>query len=88
MTDKSDKKQVSEGEKIWNEVKERTIDIFALPNQKVSDHSAVAEAFFVADPAKLYLTLRSSAALPAIEEALKKHFTVSQVDKWITISRK
>lgn len=88
MTDKKQVEEVSEGEKIWSEIKDKTIDIFALPNQVVSDHVKVAPAFFKADPGKLYVTLKASAALPALEESVKKNFTVSQVDKWVTVSRK
>lgn len=59
MTDKSKVEEVTEGEKIWNEIKGKTIDIFALPDQMVSDHVKVAETFFKVDPTKCYVTLKA-----------------------------
>lgn len=74
----------TESIKIWNEIKDRPIDVFSLPNQVVSDYFHLA---FV-EPSKLYLTMtRASAAIPALEVSVGKSFMVELVNKYVVVSR-
>lgn len=68
---------------IWNEIKDKEIDMFALPNQVVSMHAHPVPI----EPSKLYVTLNSSAALPSLEVAVGKKYTVELVDRFVTIAR-
>lgn len=68
---------------IWNEIKDKTIEMFALPDQVISQYAAPAPV----EPSKLYLLTRATAALPAIETALGKKFLVERVDKYVVVSR-
>ena len=73
----------SEAGKIWDEIKEKTIEMFALPDQKVSDHCTPVNI----EPSKLYLRTKSSAVLPSLEVSCGKKFTVELVDKYVTVTR-
>lgn len=76
--------EVTESDKIWSEVKDVQLDIFALPFQTVSMHASR----MVVEPTRLYVTLKSSAVLPALELALGTKFDIVQAEKFIIISRK
>lgn len=54
---------------IWEEIKDLPISMFGLPDQTVEHHCT----FVPIEPSKLYLTTRSSSALPALETTLKEH---------------
>ena len=56
--------------KLWDKIKDLPIDIFALPNQTVKDHAKREEGMDEVFPNDVYVTLRSAAAFPALEEAL------------------
>lgn len=80
----TEEKTKLESEKIWDEIKDLPIDMFSLPNQKVSDH-------VVKKPLpgnKLYVTLNSSAVITALEAAVAGRFDLEQADKYIIISRR
>lgn len=68
---------------IWNEVKEKDIEMFALPGQKVYMHVHPVEV----EPSKLYLTLNSSAVLPSLEVALGNKYFVELVDRFVVVAR-
>src|SRR5579885_3015557 len=74
----------TEADKMWSEIKDRSIEMFALPGQTVAMHAIPVPI----DPAKLYLTLRSTAVLPSLEESLKKDFNVELAAKWVVVTRK
>lgn len=74
----------TEAGKIWSEIKDREINMFALPNQKVNSY---CKPVFV-EPTKLYLLTTASSVLPALEETLNKEFVVELVDKYTVVSRK
>lgn len=78
-------KEKTEADKIWEEISNVTLDLFALPNQKVSDHVE----FLPVPGTTLYLKPKSSAVLPALETALVNKFVVSTNDgnKYITVKR-
>jgi|SRR5690606_3371423 len=58
--------------KIWEKIKNAPIEIYALPNQVVSDHVKREQKLEVAVPDSLHLTLKSAAVLPALEESLNR----------------
>ena len=73
----------TEAEKIWDEIKEKPIEMFALPNQIVSQYCKPMPV----DPAKLFVTLHATSVLPALELALGSKFKVETMDKYTVISR-
>lgn len=68
---------------IWNEIKDKEIDMFALPNQIVAMHAHPVPI----EPSNLYVILNSSAALPSLETTLGKKYTVELVDRFVVVSR-
>jgi len=58
------------GVKLWDKIKDLPMDIFALPNQTIKDHAKHEEGMDDVFPNAVFLTLRSAAAYPALEEAL------------------
>jgi len=56
--------------KLWDNIKDLPIDIFALPNQTIKDHAKIVDGMDGVFPDSVFLTLRSAAAYPALEEAL------------------
>ena len=75
--------KLTEADRLWAEIKDKNIEMFALPSQKVSHHCTPT---FV-EPSKLYLLARSSAVLPALEVACGKGYVVELVDKYMVVSR-
>lgn len=55
---------------MWDKIKDLPIEIFALPNQTVKDHAIREEGMDKVFPDDIYVTLRSAAVYPALEEAL------------------
>lgn len=68
---------------IWDEIKDKEIEMFALPDQKVHMHVHPINI----EPTKLYLVLNSSAVLPSLEVALGKKYVVELVDKYVAVTR-
>jgi hypothetical protein len=58
----------TEAEKIWDEIKDLKIEMFALPSQFVWQHCTALP--FDVDPNRLFLTTRSTATLPSLEASL------------------
>jgi len=73
----------SEADMIWQQVKNLPIEMFGLPEQFV--HMHVNQV--MVEPSKLYLTLRSSAVLPALETAVAPAFQVEMADKFVIVRR-
>lgn len=71
-------------DKIWSDIKDKTIEMFALPGQTVAKYCKQVKI----EPSKLYLTSTVSAVLPAIEEAFKKQYDIELVDRYIVVSNK
>lgn len=76
-------KKVPESDQIWEEIKDLPISIYALPNQKVSDH---IEKLPVPGNT-LYVRLLSSAAISALEPALGNKYEIEQADQYTLIKR-
>ena len=73
----------NEAQKIWDEIMNLPIQMFGLPNQFVFQHITPVTV----EPSKLYVTIRSSAALPSLEAAIAPAFQVELVDKFVIIKR-
>jgi hypothetical protein len=56
--------------KLWEKIKDLPMEIFAIPNQTIKDHAKHEDGMDDVFPDAVYLTLRSTAAYPALEEAL------------------
>lgn len=74
---------MAESARIWEEIRYRPIEMFALPNQIVEQHCTP----FPVDPNRLYLTVRSTATLPSLEASCGKEFVVELADRFIIITR-
>lgn len=68
---------------IWEEIREKSIDMFALPDQKVFMHVHPVNI----EPSKLYLLLNSTSVLPSLETAIGKKYNVELVDRFVVVSR-
>lgn len=73
----------TDADKIWDEIKGLQIQMFGLPNQFVSMHCTPV----LVEPSRLYVTVRSTAALPSLEAAIAPRFTVELADKFVIIER-
>jgi hypothetical protein len=90
MSDKLDKtdatKVVPISVQIWNEIKEKSIDMFALPGQQVNQYYKPVPV----EPSKLYLlplVARATCALPSLETAVGVNYIIELVDKYVTVTR-
>ncbi len=59
----------TEAQEMWDEIKNLPIQLFGLPSQTVEHHCTQV----VIEPTHLYLTIRASAVLPALETALNEY---------------
>ena len=75
--------EMTDASKIWEEIKNHPIEMFALPDQKVYDHCVPVNI----EPSKLYLKTKSTSVLPALESVCGKKFTVELVDRFVVVSR-
>lgn len=73
----------TESGKIWSEIKDKTIEMFALPNQKVHQYCQPKPV----DPTKLYLESTATSVLPALEAALGKDYNVELANRFIIVTR-
>jgi len=73
----------TEAEKIWEEIKNRSIMMFGLPDQFVFQHCT----FVPVEPTNLYVTIKSTATLPSLEAAITPDFTVELADKFVIVKR-
>lgn len=73
----------TEAEKIWEQIRYRPIEMFALPNQIVEQHCTP----FPVDPNRLFLTIRSTATLPSLEVSCGKDFVVEIADRFVIVTR-
>lgn len=77
--------KLTEGQTIWNEIKDRQIIVFGgLDGKRVSDYCAPVDL----DPSKCFLRFTASAVLPALETTVGPNYTCEAADKFIIVSRK
>jgi hypothetical protein len=74
---------MSSGKQLWDEIKEKNMDVFAMAT-KVADYCEFVDI----DPAKCYLICKATAALPALETALGSKFTCSLIEKYVLVEKK
>jgi hypothetical protein len=77
-------KAKTQAELIWEEIKDKQVDIFGLPEQFVDMHCQPVPI----EPSKLYLTAKASAFLPSLETALGNKYLVERADKYIVVVKK
>lgn len=68
---------------IWNEIKDKNIEMFALPNQVIGMHCHP----IAVEPSRLFLVANSTAVLPSLEMAVGNKYTVEQADRFIIVAR-
>jgi len=68
---------------IWESIKDLDLDLFALPGQKIAQFCSPVEV----EPSKLYLKIKVSSVLPALEMALSKKFAVERTERFVVVSR-
>lgn len=68
---------------IWDEIKDKDVDMFTLPNQKVNMYCKPMPI----DSGRLFLTFNTSSFLPALEQAIGPKYKVELVTKYIVVSR-
>lgn len=75
----------SEADKIWSEIKDKSLHMFGLPPKRVEEQCQPVSI----EPSKCYLSYRgASAILAALEEALGENYAYSIVSKYIVVERK
>ncbi len=85
----------SKTNKIWEEIQNLDVEVYGLQGKKIKDVATVGPEI---EPNAVYLTIKGSAILPAIEESLNKagtyntssrtnvpKYVVDVVDKWVVI---
>lgn len=73
-----------ESKKMWEEVKDVQLNMFSLPDQKVSQYCQEVTV----EPGKLYVLIKVSSVLTALEDALSEKFNIQPVGKYVVITRK
>ena len=71
----------TEAHKIWSDIKDKPIEMFALPNQVVSQY---CKPYFI-ETNRLYVIPTAAAVLPALEAALGSKYAIEVVDKYFAI---
>lgn len=75
--------KTAKSDAIWDEIKDKTLSLYALPGQKVSTH--VEKLPVPGD--KLLVKLKSPAVLPALEEVLGDGFILTPNEKFIVVEK-
>ena len=80
------KVELTQAEKIWNEISGVKLDMFALPKQLVSTYYKP----LFADPNKLLLVplTKASSALQALETEIGSKYVVELSEKYVVVSLK
>jgi hypothetical protein len=73
----------TEAGKIWEEIKNKPIAMFGLPNQIISQYCAPTPV----DPSRLYVMLTATAVLPSLEFAVGSGYTVELAGKYVIVAR-
>ena len=69
---------------IWDDIKDRQLEMFGLPGQTVAKYCSPV----FAHPEKLYLNYKVGAVLSALETAFKNKYDIEQAEKFITVRAK
>jgi hypothetical protein len=84
MSSTTTAKPLTVAEQVWNEIKDKQVLMFALPNQKISDYCQPVPI----DPARCFLIHRTGALIPALEESIGPNYQCESIEKYIVVSRK
>jgi len=80
----NNKEKETEADVIWEEIKNKTLDLYGLPNQTVEGHVKK-----LAVPGnELLLKMNASAVLPALEAAIAPKFEVEMSENYVIVRRK
>lgn len=74
----------TESSKIWNEIKNKPLNMFALQGMTVGKYCKPKEL----DPNRCFLQYTATAAIPAVEEAVKDKYDFEVAGQYIIVSRK
>lgn len=80
---KETKAEATVADEIWNEIKDKKVDMFALPSQSVHQYCKPVTI----EPSKCFLLSKVSAFLPALESCLGAAYDVSRSDKYIVVEK-
>lgn len=83
-TEKEKKSAKTVAEKIWDDIKNVELPLFALPGQTVDKHCE----FVTVEPTKLYMVSSVGSILPALEEVFNKKYSFELAQKYIIVSKK
>lgn len=84
VTEKKATKTVTPAAEIWNDIKDKPIDMFALPNQLVNMYCKPVDI----EPSKCYLKINASSVLPALELAVGPKYSVERSTHFVIVSYK
>jgi hypothetical protein len=73
----------TEADKIWAEIKDKQVALFALGGKRVSDWASPHPC----EPTKLFLTTNAPSLLPELEAVIGSAYVCEKQDRFIVISR-
>lgn len=76
--------QLTEAQKIWEEIRQVQLNMFALPGQTVEMYCKV----YPIEPSRVYMTVKVSAVLAALEDTLGKWYNFDTAGKFVLVTRK
>ena len=76
--------QLTEAQKIWEEIRHVQLGMFALPDQTVEMYCKN----YPIEPTKCYMTVKVSAVMAALEDNLGKKFEFMPAGKFVVVTRK
>lgn len=80
----AEQSKFAEADKIWKEIKDKPLQMFALTGQKVSDYCNPVNI----EPNRCFLLYKASSVIPALEEAIGTKFNCEAMYKYVVVSRK
>jgi|SRR5579885_833155 len=79
----ADKKPVkTAADKMWDDIKDLKIEMFALPDQKVHQYCKPVTI----DPSKLFLVASAGSVLPSLEAAIAPRYVVEKQDRFLIVT--
>jgi hypothetical protein len=75
---------LTEAQKIWEEIRQVQLNMFALPDQTVEMYCKV----YPIEPSRVYMTVKVSAVLAALEDTLGKWYNFDTAGKFVLVTRK
>lgn len=73
----------TEAQKSWEEIKDLPMSMYGLPDQTVKDFCSPVSV----EPSALYVKIKYSAVLPALESVVSGKFLVEASEVYISIKR-